>query len=577
MRMFLDRMNRYDYAIQHGEAISYPFDSASNEAVQEGQISLTNYGLVDWILGEESAPDETLNATERTLLEAFLDSGGALFLSGTEVGWHLDDQGGDPDFYNARLRAGYTGDDAETYEVTPPSPPSGSIFEGLAPFRFDAPGMYDADYPDQITPLNGSVAALTYQGGGGGTAAVQYADGCERLVYFGFPFETILPDQRPAVMGRVLDFLDQCLTLPVNTKIVTPTYGSAHNTVPPFEGTAEAYSAMLQRVEVHIERASDGQYWEGSDWVTEMTWLTATGTTEWSYDLPQTLNDDDYSLRARAWAADEVDASPAAVVFTYDTVSPTSTSLIAPTGGITIPAGTVTLAWKPVEPDGGSDLAYVVALDGQPYTTTQPVYTVTSTAEGLHTWGVHVFDAAGNRSEWTTDTFYISWYDCYLPLVMRNFEGGGECTDVLVNGGFESGEGWVLNRLATYDTTRVYSGARSMRVGIPPGEPGDDVYSSVSQMVTLPAGSAATLHLWVYPISEGNDPDDLHYVWLSDQGEGHETLDLTTTDGWAWVEREYDLSAYLGQTVTIYIGAKNDGDDDTVALYVDDVTLEVCP
>jgi len=29
--------------------------------------------------------------------------------------------------------------------------------------------------------------------------------------------------------------------------------------------------------------------------------------------------------------------------------------------------------------------------------------------------------------------------------------------------------------------------------------------------------------------------------------------------------------------VTIYIGTVNDGDDDTSALYVDDVKFEVCP
>ncbi|NIR38956.1 MAG: hypothetical protein GWN71_26690, partial [Gammaproteobacteria bacterium] len=86
-----------------------------------------------------------MDAAERALLADFLEGGGALFLSGTEVGWHLDDQGGDPDFYNQVLRADYAGDDAGTYQV---APASGAIFGGLAPFRFDAPGMYDADYPD---------------------------------------------------------------------------------------------------------------------------------------------------------------------------------------------------------------------------------------------------------------------------------------------------------------------------------------------------------------------------------------------------------------------------------------------
>jgi len=582
LRMFLSRMNRYDYAIQHGQVISYPFDSASNKAVQAGMVSLGDYALVDWILGEESAPDETLDAKERALLEAFLDGGGALFLSGTEVGWHLDHLEGDPDFYNSVLRADYVGDDAETYEV---NPVTGSIFEGLASFQFDAQGMYDADYPDELAPINGSVAALTYNTGM--TAAIQYADGCERLAYFGFPFETIWPDQRPAVMARVLDFLDECLELPVNTNIVAPTYGSVHSIVPPFEGTSEVYSGTLQRVEVQVERVSDGYYWTGSDWNAAQTWLTATGTVTWSYDLPS-LSDDgsddsDYHLRARAWTTDGYsDTSPATVVFTYDTISPTSTTLITPTGGVVITTATVSLAWQPVAPDGGSPLAYVVDLDGQPYTTTQSMYTVTHVSHGMHTWAVQVFDAAGNRSGWITDTFFVNCYRRWLPLVAHNFESGGNtCTDVLVNGGFESDEGWVLNLLATYnnDSTYVHSGAWSMQVGIPEGEPGGGapIYSSVSQQVTLTAGTNATLSLWIYCISEGNDSGDQHYITLYDQWGGHHVLDTTTTHKPEWVPRQYDLSPYLGQTVTLYIGAKNDGDDDTAALYVDDVMLEICP
>ncbi|MCP4589692.1 MAG: hypothetical protein GY842_03015, partial [bacterium] len=283
MRMFLDRMNRYDYTIQHGEAIDYPFDSASNEAVRDELVSLNDYALVDWILGEESTLDETLDAAERVLLADFMGNEGALFLSGTEVGWHLDYEGDDPTFYNGVLRADYAGDDAGTYEVVPVA---GSIFDGLGPFQFDAPGMYDADYPDQLAPVNGSTGALAYSGGLGGTAAVQYAaaDSCERLVYFGFPFETIRPAQRPAVMARVLDFLSWCLFAPVDTEITSPAGGSAHTAVPPFEGTAATESpAALDWVDVQIERGADGWYWTGSGWATGEVWLAATGTTLWTY------------------------------------------------------------------------------------------------------------------------------------------------------------------------------------------------------------------------------------------------------------------------------------------------------
>ncbi len=583
LRMFLNRMNRHDYAVQHGAAIPYPFDSASNEAVRDGMVRLNDYVIVDWILGEESAPDETLDGTERLLLRAFLENGGALFISGTEVGWHLDFLGADRDFYRQVLRAQYAADDAGTYVVTPTV---SSIFAGLAPFRFDAPGMYDPDYPDVITPTGGSAAALAYVGGTGGTAAVQYASGCQRLVYFAFPFETVDPNARPTVMSRVLDFLDDCLPpQAVNTIITTPPDGGAYNTPPPFAGTVEVQETStfvraaaltqvgVQQVEVQVER--DGTYWNGSAWETTPLWVTTPYTDIWSYDLNPVLDQDgDYILRARAWAVGNIsDTTPAQVAVTYDTISPTATSLMTPTGGVSLTAVAVRLEWQPVT-DTGSPIAYVVRLDEDVFTTTQPVYTVPVISEGSHTWGVQVVDAAGNRSEWVTETFSIRQHHAWLPLVMRNYQPPSPSG--LVNGGFETDEGWVLNRLAIYVNEPVHSGSRSVRLGIPPGEPGQYAYSSVSQAFVVPAGPTATLSLWVYLRSEG-DRDDLYYISLYDGSGEYRLLDTwrpgDLPEG-TWVERQVDLSPYAGQRVTLYIGVKNDGDEQTAAVYVDDVRLQ---
>ncbi|MCS7282019.1 MAG: hypothetical protein NZ769_01460 [Anaerolineae bacterium] len=376
LRMLLDRMNARNYVLQHGQVISLPFDSASDEAVRDGDIRLTDYELVDWILGEESSADQTLDPTERALLRTYLEGCRALLISGTEIGRHLDGQGADPDFYRTYLRARYVADDAGTYMVTPTAD---SIFAGLPPFRFDAPGTYDPDSPDVIHPATGSVAALEYVGGMGGVAAVQYADGCSRLVYFAFPLETVDPTARAAVVGRALNFL-----------------------------------------------------------------------------------------------------------------------------------------------------------------TNQPS---------------------------------VVRHRVFLPLVLRNF--AAVSPSALVNGNFETDEGWTLGNLATYDPSLARSGARSMRLGIPPGEPGRYVYSSISQTFVVPEGPAVTLSLWAY-IRTGGDRDDLFYVSLYD-GSGQYRL----LDSWrpgdlpenTWVERKVDLTSYAGQRITLYIGVKNDGDNQTAALNVDDVEV----
>jgi hypothetical protein len=582
LRMLLDQMNSYDYVIQHGEAISLPFDSASNEAVYDGPVSLDDYGFVDWILGEESTQDETLNGNEQALLESFLDGGGGLFISGAEIGWDLDHLGSSYDraFYNEVLRAGYAGDDAETYDV---APSTGSIFDGLASFRFYSEGLYAAEYPDQLNTSNGSVDALDYVGGLLGTAAVQYSAGagvCPRVVHFGFPFETIEDNHRGPVMERIVQFMAPCLPQTPSTRITLPQNLSAHRIAPPFAGTASAAGVDIHSVVVQIERQLiTPLYWTGSIWNTEPTWLTATGTSAWTYPLPSLPADGDYSLRARAWSTEGLsDTSPAEVVFTYDTVAPDDTSLITPTGGVTLTAVWVELEWEPVAAGGGSAIGYVVKVDGQPYTATQETYQAGPLSEGSHSWSVQVFDAAGNRSGWVTDTFSTVRLEQFLPLVMRNHSGSVvNCTDVIGDGGFEVGGEWTLNSLAIYDTTIVRTGSRSARVGIPPGDLGSYAFSSVAQTVFVPSGATGTLRLWVYPFDESSGGDDWHYVGIRDEMSVYHSLDSWTSNGQAWEEREYDVSAYLGQTVTVYVGTFNDGDDDTAAMHIDDVSLEVCP
>jgi N-acetylmuramoyl-L-alanine amidase len=233
-RVYLERMNTYDYVTQHGQALhacGVSFDFAANEAVVGGDIRLGNYATVDWILGEESTVDETFSTSEQALVSAFLDGGGRLFVSGAEIGWDLDYRGsaGDRAFYNNYLKASYVGDDAGTYQV---GAAVGGIFAGLA-FSFDdgTHGTYDADYPDQIAPSGGSTVDLTYQGGSGGNAGLEYA-GTYRLVHFGFPFEAIYPAAaRQQVMCRITNFLVPTATptptftpTPTPTKTPTPTY-----------------------------------------------------------------------------------------------------------------------------------------------------------------------------------------------------------------------------------------------------------------------------------------------------------------------------------------------------------------
>ncbi len=205
--------NSFDYTVQVAAAIEAAspglvVDSTSNEALLSGAIDLSDYQAVIWISGEESTDDETFSTAEQTLVASYLAGGGKLLVSGSEIGWDLDRSSGptasDRTFYNSSLRADYVSDDAGTYNV---QGAVGSIFAGLS-FSFDdGSQFYDVNFPDRINPLNGSTTALSYVGGSGGGAGIQYDGGATKVVNLAFPFETITSAaNRAAVMDRVLDF-----------------------------------------------------------------------------------------------------------------------------------------------------------------------------------------------------------------------------------------------------------------------------------------------------------------------------------------------------------------------------------
>ena len=191
-RMFLERMNAYSYAVEHGRALSscgLAFDGAVNEAVEAGDLALAAYQAVDWFTGEDSLVDVSLNSLERALLRDYLDGGGRLLLSGSEIGYDLVEQGRDPAFYRDYLRATYLGDSAGTYDF---AGLVGAPFEGLLGRFDDGNGsIYAVGYPDRLGNTTGSTPALAYLGGTADGAGVAYADGA-RVIYIGFPIEAIV-------------------------------------------------------------------------------------------------------------------------------------------------------------------------------------------------------------------------------------------------------------------------------------------------------------------------------------------------------------------------------------------------
>ena len=217
--------NTFDFIKEHGSALhnnDYLFDSASNEAIINKYIKLTDYQIVDWILGEEGTATSSFNDIEQSLIQEFLMDGGKLFVSGSEVGYDLSDKGDNNDklFYEKFLRANYISDAAggrqanyNAYGV------QGTLFDGVnLSFDDGTQGSYDVDWPDGIKPISNEEINLKFEGvdyDSSGGAGISYRGGfggsplSGGLVYLTIGFESIYPEnKRNIIMKRVMHYLD---------------------------------------------------------------------------------------------------------------------------------------------------------------------------------------------------------------------------------------------------------------------------------------------------------------------------------------------------------------------------------
>ncbi|MBN2281345.1 MAG: T9SS type A sorting domain-containing protein [Candidatus Marinimicrobia bacterium] len=225
--------NTYDFIRQHGMAMEKSgavFDAATNEAVLDGLFSMEDYFMLDYILGDESTVDETFSGSEQLLIKNYLQQGGNLLVSGSEIAWDLDYKGssGDQSFFYNFLKAKYSAD-APGGQAGLHYTAAGvekSIFEGLENIDFSNDNL-DIRWADALTTANGSQVILHYTGvTSHKNAAVSFeglfSNGTTpgKLVYIGFPFEMIkLTSIRNEMMARILGFF------------VTPTSGAHQDDV----------------------------------------------------------------------------------------------------------------------------------------------------------------------------------------------------------------------------------------------------------------------------------------------------------------------------------------------------------
>lgn len=155
--------------------------------------------------------------------------------------------------------------------------------------------------------------------------------------------------------------------------------------------------------------------------------------------------------------------------------------------------------------------------------------------------------------------------------------GGGTVTQLITNGGFESGQSpWVESSSGGYqlvDSTLPHSGSYSAYL---------NGYNSstdlIYQTVSIPStATSATLTFWTYvSTTETSHAYDYFYAQVRNTSGSTLATLLTLNDGTAsgWVQHSYNLTNYKGQTIQIAFKGTNDYSNPT-DFFVDDVSLQV--
>ncbi|MEN6403091.1 MAG: M6 family metalloprotease domain-containing protein [Armatimonadia bacterium] len=216
---------------------------------------------VIWYTG--NGYEDTLTASDQSLLTSFLNAGGRLFVTGQDIGYDIAADG--TGFYANYLHAQWVQDETDVWTLRGvASDPLSNAWAGSTLTVTGGDGANNQGYCDELNPTSGAVACFSYYtdappvtqraGGrqavklspaakasrvqgfstrainGSGTAGLRVDTGTYRVVYFGFGFEAISnATDRTAVMHSVLKWLTNVAPpAPASVSIVaTPAPASA--------------------------------------------------------------------------------------------------------------------------------------------------------------------------------------------------------------------------------------------------------------------------------------------------------------------------------------------------------------
>jgi len=200
--------NDFNYVTTHAQAIAtakrYNIVSCSSEAVEKGEVNLTDYDAVDLLLGLERNDGhsvkeyKTFSTAMQKALERYANHSGAMLVSGAYIGTDMS-SAEERQFLKTTLKSSWGGRSQTTDSMVK------GLGTEMAYWKALNEEHYAATSTDILQPVKPAYTAMQYADGYG--AAVAYQGSC-KLFVMGFPFECIKGEQKQAtIMRGIMNFL----------------------------------------------------------------------------------------------------------------------------------------------------------------------------------------------------------------------------------------------------------------------------------------------------------------------------------------------------------------------------------
>ena len=200
--------NDFNYVTTHAQAIAtakrYNIVSCSSEAVEKGEVNLTDYDAVDLLLGLERNDGhsvkeyKTFSTAMQKALERYANHSGAMLVSGAYIGTDMS-SAEERQFLKTTLKSSWGGRSQTTDSMVK------GLGTEMAYWKALNEEHYAATSADILQPVKPAYTAMQYADGYGAAVAYQ---GSSKLFVMGFPFECIKGEQKQAtIMRGIMNFL----------------------------------------------------------------------------------------------------------------------------------------------------------------------------------------------------------------------------------------------------------------------------------------------------------------------------------------------------------------------------------